>query len=215
MAHVIVTRFSVPRSGDPATADRHRDPAWLERRLELLRTFFVPSVSRFDVPVILLCSTVSAPLVAEAVADHAWAQVEIQDDWFGGWTGNRDQIVTRLDSDDALHDGWFEAVDAAPATAEVVCTREFLRLEPARNRLCAYRRRVPSPLAAFRYGRNPYEHDHADLARRFRVHWVEGAQLLQVFHGGNLASHRPSWYRRRQPLDRLRAFGLDPGKLDR
>ena len=31
MRHVIVTRFSVPRPQDPATADCHCDPEWLDR----------------------------------------------------------------------------------------------------------------------------------------------------------------------------------------
>jgi hypothetical protein len=74
--HVIVTRFSVPRVHDRATAHLHGDAAWLESRLALFRT-----------------------------------------------------------------------VDAAPPDAEVRCTRGFLRYDVRRARLCAYRRRLPSPLA--------------------------------------------------------------------
>jgi hypothetical protein len=64
--HVIVTRFSVPRVHDRATAHLHGDAAWLESRLALSR-----------------------------------------------------------------------AVDAAPPDAEVCCTREFLRCDVRRARLCA------------------------------------------------------------------------------
>ena len=213
--HVIVTRFSVPRQHDPETADRHSDPAWIERRLELFRRFFVPSAGRLEVPTVLLCSTTSSPNVAAAVADLDWISVVDQDDWYGGWTGEPDQIVTRMDSDDAIHARWLEAVDAAPTVAEVCCTREFLRLDPSTGRLCAYKRRVPSPLAAFRNGRNPFAHDHAALDSNYQVHDIEGPYLLQVFHGGNVSSRRPSWYRRRLPLSRLEAFGIEvPGRFD-
>jgi hypothetical protein len=209
MRHVIVTRFSVPRPQAAATAERHRDHAWLDRRLELLRRFFAPSVSRLHVPVILLCSTQSAPYVGQHVRDLEWAEVVVQDQWYGGWTGDDGQMVTRMDSDDAVDLRWLEALQSVPADAEVCCTRDFLRYDPSTRRLCAYSRREPSPLAAFRNGRNPFAHDHTELDRHYRVHDIEGPYLLQVFHGGNVSSRRPSWYRRRLPLERLQAFGLD------
>lgn len=88
-------------------------------------------------------------------------------------------------------------------------TREFLRYDVRRARLCAHRRRVPSPLAAFRDGRNPYAVDHAGLERRCRAHFVPGGpHLLQVSSGENVSSRRPSWFRPRLPLDRLREFSL-------
>lgn len=209
MRHVFVTRFSVPRPQDPANARSHGDPEWLERRLVLFRRYFVPSVGRFGVPAVLLCSSESAAFVGERVADLDWIEVVVQDEWYGGWTAEPDQVVTRMDSDDAIHDGWLAAVDAVPGEADVCCTREFLRYDAASGRLCAYSRPEPSPLAAFRGGRNPFAHDHAELARHYRVHDVRGPYLLQVFHGGNVSSRRPSWYRRRLPADRLRPFGID------
>jgi hypothetical protein len=214
MRHVIVTRFSVPRPQDPATAERHCDPLWLDRRLELFRRFFVPSVSRLEVPAVLLCSTESADYVESRVDDLAWVGVVVQDEWYGGWTGDEDQVVTRMDSDDAIHHGWSAAVETAPADAEVCCTRDFLRYDLSTGKLCSYSRREPSPLAAFRGGRNPFAHDHAGLLQHYRVHDVEGPYLLQVFHGGNVSSRRPSWYRRRLPLEHLRPFGLDATTLN-
>jgi len=208
MNHVIITRFSVPRPQDPANIDRHRDRAWLDRRLELFRRFFVPSAGRLEVPVVLLCSADSASYVDEQVADLGWVEVVVQDDWYGGWTGDGDQTVTRMDSDDALHEGWLAAVEAAPADTEVCCTRQFLRYDLSTGKLCAYSRREPSPLAAFRNGRNPFAFDHAGLRRRYRVHNIAGPYLLQVYHGGNISSRRPPWYCRRLPLDRLAAFGI-------
>jgi hypothetical protein len=215
MRHVIVTRFSVPRPQDPATAERHRDPEWIEGRLELFRRFFVPSVSRLHVPAVLLCSTQSAPYVKKGVNEVEWAEVVVQDEWYGGWTGENDQMVTRMDSDDAIDSGWLVALREVPADAEVCCTRDFLRYDPSTQRLCAYSRREPSPLAAFRGGRNPFAYDHAELDRHYRVHEIEGPFLLQVFHGGNVSSRKPSWYRRRLPLERLRAFGLDARSMNR
>jgi len=208
MRHVIVTRFSVPRPQDPANADRHLDREWLDRRLELFRRFLVPSVGRLGVPGVLLCSTESAPHVAHEVGDLSWITVMTQDDWYGGWTGDDDQFVTRMDSDDAIHEGWLAAVEAAPTEAEVCCTKEFLRYDVSTGKLCAYSRRQPSPLAAFRGGRNPFAHDHARLDSHYRVHDIAGPYLLQVFHGGNVSSRRPSWYRRRLPLERLEAYGI-------
>jgi len=210
MGHVVVTRFSVPRPQDPVTANRHDDRRWLESRLRLFRTYFVPSVERLGAPVVLLCSSRSAGFVADSISDLSWAEVVVQDEWYGGWTCDRDQVVTRMDSDDAIHRQWFDAVDAAPAGAEVCITREFLRWDVANGRLCAYSRRRPAPLAAFRGGRNPFAHDHAELDRRYRVHAIGGPYLVQIFHGGNVSSRRPSWYRRRLPLDRLQEFGIKP-----
>ena len=206
--HVIVTRFSVPRSDDCEHAGRHADSDWLDRRIELLRRFFVPSVARLAVPVVLLSSSESAAAVSLALNDLDWLNVEVQDDWRGGWTGRAGQTLTRMDSDDAIHEGWFAAVDAAPAGAEVCISHDFLRLDPERGRLCAYRRRVPCPLAAFRNGANPYLHDHADLENHYRTHRLGRAYLLQVFHGGNVSTRRPSWYRRRLSLARLGPYGV-------
>jgi hypothetical protein len=214
MRHVFVTRFSVPRPQDPVNALRHGDHEWLERRLDLFRRFFVPSVGRLGAPTLLLCSSDSAAFVSDRVADLTWIDVVVQDEWYGGWRGEPDQVVTRIDSDDAIHEGWLDAVDAAPVEAEVCCTRRFLRYDDANGRLCAYSRSEASPLAAFRGGRNPFAHDHAELNRHYRVHDVGGPYLLQVFHGGNVSSRRPSWYRRRLPLTLLEAFGIQPTRRD-
>jgi hypothetical protein len=209
MRHVIVTRFSVPRTRDPSNFDRHRDRAWLDRRIELFHRFFVPSVSRLDVPAVLLCSSESAAYVDESVRGLDWVEIAVQDEWYGGWAGDDDQIVTRMDSDDAVHEGWLAAVEGAPPEAEVCCTRDFLRYDISKARLCAYTRREPSPLAAFRNGRNPFAYDHSELDHHFRVHEVAGPYLVQIFHGGNVSSRRPSWYRRRLPLERLAPFGIE------
>jgi hypothetical protein len=208
MRHVIVTRFSVPRSQDPGHADRHQDRSWLDRRLELFFRFFVPSVSRLDVPAVLLCSSESAAYVRDHLIGLDWVDIAIQDEWYGGWRGGDDQIVTRVDSDDAIHRDWLAAIEAAPVEAEVYCTKDFLRYDVSTSRLCAYTRGDPSPLAAFRNGRNPFLQDHAGLDRHYRVHNIAGPYLLQVFHGGNVSSRRPSWYRRSLPLERLEAYGI-------
>jgi hypothetical protein len=209
MRHVIVSRFSVPRV-EPDTAHCHLDPVWLARRLDLFRRHFAPSVGRLGVPTVLLCSSASASLIADGVADLEWASVEEQDHWHGGWRGAEDQMVTRLDSDDALHEDWFKALDAAPPGYEAYCTRRFLRLDIESNRLYAYKRREPSPLAAFPGGGNPFALDHAKLRRHLRLHWFRDAYLLQVVHGGNVSNRRPSWRRFLHQVggQRLAPFGL-------
>jgi len=211
MSHVIVSRFSVPRL-DQATSDCHLDRRWLAGRVGLFRHHFVPSVERLGVPTILLCSSASADYVAREIEDLDWAEVKVQDDWHGGWQGSSDETITRLDSDDAVHEGWFRALDEAPPGYDAYCTRRFLRLDSASGRLYSYRRREPSPLAAFPGGRNPYAHDHADLPQRCRVHHLSEAYLLQVVHGGNVSNRRPSWRRYFQQIshDRLVSFGLPP-----
>ena len=103
MRHVIATRFSVPRPHDPVNSGSHADAAWLDRRLGLFRSYFIPSIIRFEVPVVLLCSTASAPIVRAELEDHSWAQVVVQDEWHGGWSGEADQIVTRMGETDLLH----------------------------------------------------------------------------------------------------------------
>jgi hypothetical protein len=209
--HVIVTRFSVPRL-DLATAQWHADRRWLDSRLGPFRAYYVPSVERLRVPVILLCSQSSAEYVAKQLRDLRWLSIVVQDSWYGGWRGSSDQTVTRLDSDDALHEDWFRRLDAAPAGAEVIGTREFLRFDARRGKLYAFKRREPSSLAAFRNGANPFAHDHKLLEEHYRTHCLAGAWLLQVVHGGNLVNRPPSWWRfhRRVPSSRLAAFGLGP-----
>lgn len=208
--HLVVTRFAVPRPL-PGTAETFRDPAWIEERLALFRRFFVPSVGRTGVPAVLLCGSSVAGGVADQVTDLPWARVEVQDDWHGGWSDPRGRTLTRLDSDDALHAGWFEAVDRAPADARVLVTEEFLRWDLASGRLHRYRRREPSPLAAFRGGANPYEADHKHLGSADGVHRIDGAYLLQVVHDGNVSNRRPRAWRldRRVSPRRLADFGLE------
>ena len=212
MRHVIVTRFSVPRL-DAATGSRHADRPWLDERLALFRTWFVPSVQKLGVPVHLLCSTRSAEYVAEKIKDLPWASIVVQDEWYGGWSGSPEQIVTRLDSDDSVHEDWIDQLDRAPADAEVICTKDFLRLDAQSGRLYSYRRREPSPLAAFRNGLNPYAHDHKHLEKHYRVHVLKGQYLLQVAHGNNLSNRLPAWWRidRRVSRTRLTAFGVSAG----
>lgn len=217
MRHVVVTRFSVPRL-DAATAGCHADPAWLDTRLVHFRRYYVPSLARLGVPAVLLCSSASAPYVGDRLADLSWVSLAVQNSWYGGWSGAPDQLVTRLDSDDALHESWFERLEAAaPATptAEVFVTRTVLRLDTRRGRLYAITRREPSPLAAFAGGANPFAHDHKHLDRHHRVHALAEPYLLQVVHGGNLSSRAPAWWRFRRPLPlaRLAPFGLDPAAL--
>jgi hypothetical protein len=211
MRHVIVSRFSVPRL-DSATAEHHRDRGWLDSRLALFRRYFVPSVERFQVPAVLLCSGASAEYVAAATHDLPWCTVEEQDDWHAGWSGAADQMVTRLDSDDAVHEDWFDALEAAVGGFEVYCTRSFLRFHPASRSLYARSRRLPSPLAACPEGRNPYVCDHTALAERYRALVLPQPFLLQIVHGGNLSNRKPSWrhFWMRVPLDRLAPFGVEP-----
>jgi hypothetical protein len=206
--HVIVTRFSVPRPLDPKNSASHADADWLKRRLALFRSFFVPSVGRLGVPAVLLCSPASAARVADALADVDWVEIVEQDDWYGGWVGEPGQTLTRMDSDDAIHHQWFEKVDAVTGNIQVCFTRAFLRYDLASGKVAAYSRDVPSPLAAFKDGLNPYACDHAAIEKHFSVRHIEGAYLLQVFHGGNVSTRRPSWYRRRLPSDRLEPFGV-------
>jgi hypothetical protein len=218
--HVVVTRFSVPRL-DAASARRHAEPSWLDERLAYFRKYYVPSVERCGVPAVLLCSTESAAYVGERLGDLGWVSVAVQDAWYGGWRGGADQLVTRLDSDDALDPAWFERLEAAGGAGdagdvgdiEAFCTRSVLRLDARRGKLYAIRRREPSPLAAFARGANPFAHDHKHLEKHHRVRCFPEPYLLQVVHGGNLSSRAPAWWRfhRRLPLGRLAAFGLAEG----
>lgn len=209
--HLFVTRFAVPRPV-AGTVGTYRDPDWLATRFTLFRRWFVPSVERLGVPVVLLCGSAAAEEVARRVADLAWARVEIQDEWRGGFRGEPHQTLTRIDSDDAVRGDWLEAVDHAPEAARTVITPEFLRYDPRSGRLHRYRRREPSPLAAFRGGANPYEVDHKHLLGRPGVHALRGAFLLQIVHGGNVSNHPPAAWRfdRRVPLGRLADYGVSP-----
>lgn len=209
MHHVIVTRFSVPRPLDPVHAERHKDGGWLSRRLDLFRRYFVPSVEKLRVPVIVLCSTPSSSFVASRIKDLDWAEVVVQDEWHGGWTGPRESTVTRMDSDDAIHSDWLRDIDELRTDAPVLCTKKFLRLDIETGRLRSYRRRNPAPLAAFRHGRNPYECDHEELERRFKTFTLDKPYLLQIYHGENVSSRRPKLLRRRASRTRLASFGIE------
>lgn len=208
---MIVTRFAVPRL-ERDSAESFRSREWLEHRLDVFRRFYVPSVSRSGVRAVLLCGSEVADFVATRVSDLEWVRVEVQNRWRGGWQGAPDDVITRLDSDDALHEGWFEAVDRAPEAARVCLTHDFLRLDVQSGRLHRYRRNEPSPLAAFRGGANPYEVDHKYLEPTEGAHRIRGCFLLQVVHGANLSNRRPKPWRldRRVSRRQLAAFGLQP-----
>ncbi len=211
MRHLVVSRFSVPRL-EPETAHCHEDESWLRDRLELLRRWYAPSVGRLGVEAVLLCSSASAPFVADRVRDLPWLRVAEQDDWRGGWKAPGGTLVTRHDSDDAIHEDWFHALEAAPES-EAYGSNRFLRLDLERRRLYAYRRREVAPLVAFRDGADLYRWDHAELAARVALHLFDAPYLLQVVHGGNVKNRRPGWLRayRRVPLRRLEPYGVTLG----
>lgn len=209
MHHVIVTRFSVPRPFDPVNAECHNDNGWLNRRLDLFRGYFLPSVERLQVPVIVLCSTSSSSFVSSRIKDIDWAEVVIQDEWHGGWSGPPDCIVTRMDSDDAIHSDWLRDIDEVETEAPVLCTKRFLRLDIETGRLRAYRRMKPAPLAAFRHGQNPYQYDHEELERQFKTCTLDKPYLLQIYHGENVSSRRPKLLWRPASHTRLASFGIE------
>ncbi|MEM9406225.1 MAG: hypothetical protein AAGA81_09335, partial [Acidobacteriota bacterium] len=124
--HRIVTRFSVPRRQEAHYAPVHADPEWLQFRLGLFRAVFVPSVQGLGIPVTLLCSSESADFVRRRTRCFSWLNVEIQNDWYGGTEAAEDELITRLDSDDALCRGWFDAVDSAPRDRDVYISRRQL-----------------------------------------------------------------------------------------
>lgn len=159
---------------------------------------------------VLLCSSESAGIVTTEMRSLPWVRVVEQNDWYGGWTGAPNEMVTRLDSDDALHEDWFGALERAPAGFEAYCTKTFLRLDGERGALYRFTVSEPSPLAAFSGGANPYTHDHKDLERCYAVHEIRKPYLLQVVHGGNLRSRCPPWWRfdRRVSRRALTAFGM-------
>lgn len=207
MEHVIVTRYSIPRRQEAENGSLHADEEWLKERERLFRSFYVPSVERLGIEAVLMCSTASAPLVADALSDLSWVRIVERNEWFAGWSGRSDQVLTRLDSDDAVHEDWFAAVDAAPPKAEVICTRRFLRLHLRRGVVYRYRRKNPSPLVAFRGGVNPYPHLHEETPRHYRTFDVDRPYLLQVAHGGNITNHFPKWFRRKATAEELEGFG--------
>lgn len=215
MKHLIVTRFAVPRQS-PDTVDLYRNAEWLETRHHLFRQVFVPSVAPLGVPVILLCAGEVAEQVGRRIADLEWARVEVQDEWHEGWTADPDTTITRLDSDDALHRGWFDALDQAPQDAEVCISKDFLRWDLEADRLHNYRRREPSPLSAFRGGKNPYTLDHKYLEQLPGIHLIRGSYLLQIIHGGNVKNRRPKPWRfdRWVPRRRLADFGVTAGAAE-
>ena len=131
MRHVVVSRFSVPRL-DTATARHHLDRDWLAQRLDLFRRYFVPSVGRCGVGVVLLCSTESAEPVATGTADLPWVEVVVQDDWYGGWHGAADQMVTRLDTADLVAAMTRLTEESKPATPS---SREILPSQQKRHNL--------------------------------------------------------------------------------
>lgn len=202
--------MSVPRL-DALTAELHRDPEWLAARMELFHRYFAPSVGRLGVPAILLCSSASAGYVVDNTRGLNWLSVEVQDDWYGGWTGAPDQMVTRLDSDDSLREDWFKALDAAPPGFDAYCTKRFLRFDPKTRGLYERVRLEPASLAAFSAGRSPFDHDHKTLEEHYRTFDLPQSYLLQVVHGGNLSWRRPRWwhFRYRVPLERIKPFGLE------
>jgi len=190
--HVIVTRFSVPRPASPGEPARHDDRGWLAERMELFRRYYVPSVQRTGVPAVLLCSSGSAAWVREETREYAWVRVAVQDGWEGGWRGARDEVLTRLDSDDLIHPGWFAAVATAPAGAEAFCTRGAYMLDAATGAVYQADRSFPVALLALARGRNPYAFAHRLVAEHYDAAFLEGRYLLQVVHGGNVSNAIPA-----------------------
>ena len=205
--HVVVTRFSVPLPQEGSRT--HANAGWLSERLELLRAYYVPSLELSGVRAVLLCSRDTAGSVMREVSDLGWVTVEEQDDWYGGWEGGTDEVLTRLDSDDAVAPGWFNAIDAYSPEAATYCCRGTYMLDAEARRLYEVIRPFPAALAARAAGKNPYAVDHRALLDTFGGVTLPGKPLLQVVHGGNVLNRIPTTARE-VPLGAIAEFGLSP-----
>jgi len=100
-------------------------------------------------------------------------------------------VLTRLDSDDLVHPGWFEAIRNAPAGAEAYCTHGTYMLDARTGAVYHADRTFPVALLALAGGRNPYAFDHPLVAEHYAAAFVGGRYLLQVVHGGNVLNEIP------------------------
>lgn len=219
--HFVETRFSVwMRAGPPAFAQE-----WLDERLDLFRRFCLPSIAAQTTPAftcLLFCDEATPPDVLAALRRHELelptlslaltraerSPVEAVRQLVGADTDVL--ITTRLDSDDAIVDGYLEAVQDYAAPFHHCDLSSLLVNFPRGFRFDAetsifYERRMPnSPFHSLfeRPGRGPVDTvfrsagtgryrkghgNHAMLHEHQVTHQDESMPAwLQVVHAGNV-----------------------------
>jgi hypothetical protein len=241
--HVVGTRFSVRMGLEPPAFER----SWLEERLRLLELFCLPSVmaqttSAFTL--MLLCDEATPPDILDALRQHERESPAVAIALTGSDRTPADVIAastppgtdvlvtTRLDSDDAIADGYLEAVQeyAAPFHRSDVATLlvnfpRGMRLDVPEDAF--YERRMPnSPFHSLferpasgpartifsgvgRAARNRARGNHATLHEHQVTHQDESiVAWLQVVHGGNLENRITPSDRPVRPEKALASFSL-------
>ncbi len=172
-------------------ADCHADVSWLERRLDLFRSFFAPSVGRLNVPAVLLCSNRSADMVSQrsrgSRLGHGRRPGRLVRRLGGGAPSDSDQDgLRRCRSRRLVRSGGC----GRPATSKSAPRGSFSATtfptgssQPI-SATCRRRWR-PSRAAA-----TPTPAITQSSSSTFRARHIEGAFLLQVFHGGNVSTRQ-------------------------
>lgn len=222
----LITRFSVPpRDG---RSQSHLDEVWIDRRIELLRRFCLPSVlaqtvTRFDWYVGIDARTNSgareriarvcdgrAELLAVTSRDQWPKAIEDAIRMKGSWS-----LTTRLDSDDAIAPTFLERVreHARPERLLNFSTGAVFDLSSGRAGLRRYRSNPFLSLLAAD-GRHVHQvgsHAHArrvlplDDVRTREPMWV------QFVHGGNKTNEFHAHYR---PIDPANVLSIASVRLD-
>jgi hypothetical protein len=199
----------VPRPKNTRGVDLHKDKNWLNTRIELLKNTLIPSVQHFKHPLVLLCSTESISYVSQQLSAFSWIETLEENDWYGSHHFSKDHTITRIDSDDAIHKNWFQRIDKAPKHYDRLYVSQHLMYDMPNKKLFLVRRKYPLPLAAFRFGQNPYQVDHGQLAQNGSAKLMEGCFLLQTVHEHNLLNKIPP-SAEEVPIRLLEPFGIKP-----
>lgn len=199
--HYLITRFNygwLDNAAMSRTGTAVNTSQWLDERVELFETFCLPSVSRqtcqnftwvmqFDpqTPVEILDrykTRSNVEIIQEPIADY-FAGLKLKEPFL---------LTSRLDNDDALHEGYIEAVQSCFAgETQLLDTRGF-QFDRGRHRFHTDGRRKPnSPFLTLiekLEGPPKTVHfvDHAKMRRHFPARRLKQRLWCQVVHETNL-----------------------------
>jgi hypothetical protein len=201
MKHLLLTRFAIPFPADNQRSRHGNNPDWLPRRYELLERYTLPSVESQTCKDFewLLIANPNFPWIdhkrLESYTKVLWVDME-WDEAMGfeeairPYTEDEEWMLTsRLDSDDAVYDGFIE--DTQAAFRPEVCWYTHPTGYVVKGDEAYFRRYPSSPFVSYSEpaagARSVYHASHIYAGRGSRLVEVGSEPAwVQVDHGGNV-----------------------------
>jgi hypothetical protein len=199
--HFLITRFNygwLDNAAKSRTGTAVNTSQWLDERVQLFETFCLPSVAQqtcqnftwvmqFDpqtpTDILQRCATTpNVEIIQEPIANF-FGRLKLEKPFL---------LTSRLDNDDALHEGYIEAVQSCFAAKTQLLDTRGIQFDRSRNCFHTDGRRKPnSPFITLIEQldgppKTVYFADHAKMRRHFPAKRLKQRLWCQVIHETNL-----------------------------